>query len=67
MLALLLAAALRIWVADESEKVRPDATPPTAPGPVRIHLAAGKYSVQSGRYGWAETDPILDLYRFLPD
>jgi hypothetical protein len=33
---------------------------------LRIRLAAGKYLVQSGRYGWANSDPILDLYRFLP-
>jgi hypothetical protein len=33
---------------------------------LRIHLPAGKYLVQSGRYGWADTDPILDLFRFVP-
>jgi hypothetical protein len=34
---------------------------------LRIHLASGKYLVQSGRYGWAVSDPILDLFRFVPN
>jgi len=33
---------------------------------LRVRLAAGAYLVQSGRYGWANADPILDLFRFVP-
>ena len=37
---LLLLAVLQIWVADESEKVRPDARPPAVAHAPRIRLAA---------------------------
>src|SRR5258708_7265293 len=40
MIVLLLTAALRVWIADESEKVRPDAAPPAAAQVPRIRLAA---------------------------
>src|SRR5207248_3009 len=33
-------AALQIWIADESDKVRPDARPPAVALAPRIHLAA---------------------------
>ena len=29
-----------------------------------IHLPRGIYLVQSGRYGWADSDPVIDLFRF---
>jgi hypothetical protein len=37
------------------------------PGPwprLAIGLARGRYLVQSGRYGWAGGDPVIDLFRF---
>ena len=34
---------------------------------LRIRLAPGRYRIQSGRYGWSNTDPILDLCRFVPE
>lgn len=40
MLWVAIAAALRIWTADESEKVRPDAVPPASAQPARIRLSA---------------------------
>jgi hypothetical protein len=40
MLWVALAAALQIWVADESEKIRPQTPPPPQPAPVRVRLAA---------------------------
>ena len=40
MLWVALAAALQIWVADESEKVRPQTPPPPRTAPVRLRLTA---------------------------
>jgi hypothetical protein len=40
MIPLLLAAALRIWIAGESEKVRPDAAPPASTQAPRLKLTA---------------------------
>ncbi|MBN2496352.1 MAG: hypothetical protein JXR96_17290 [Deltaproteobacteria bacterium] len=31
-----------------------------------IEIPAGEYRVQSGRYGWADDDPSLLLFRFVP-
>jgi hypothetical protein len=59
------------WAARGSEFVLMNACDhgrnPDSLGPrLRIRLAPGRYLVQSGRYGWANTDPILDLFRFVP-
>src|SRR2546425_5326389 len=66
-------AALQIWIADESAKVRPDARPPAAAKDPRIRLVAAggecvgaQLVVQgpvSGRPAAPRGKPHLDLYR----
>jgi len=68
-----LLAALQIWVADESDKVRPDARPPAVAQAPRIRLAAaGGECVGAqvvirgpalGLTAVARGKPQLDLYR----